>query len=266
MRKTLWTQQQTGIQEPSIVLGEGVVPVRLLGVVSWEDRKHLMQGGGGGSLENDNFCPPWWAAEGLNVCKTDMTSDGGAAAWPHARKCALRDKLTLIKRLQKFPRTTVLSPSPNPGTYEMLNSFSFWDKNFQLQFPNVKMLVDAPLQTNTGLEDIRENKSGVQIVKTDIFVQLLEWSLTTNRFLQLYIQINSGKVHLQLIHSPLPPLCATSPLIYGRRNQTSKESNWKNITWNQEDLEYFLWLKLWIPGTSYPLAIANKSFLQAEVK
>lgn len=182
------------------------------------------------------------------------------------RKCALRDKLTLIKRLQKFPRTTVLSPSPTPATYEMLNSLSFWDKNVHLQFPNVEKLVDAPLQRNTGLGDIRENKSEAQMVKTDIFVQLLEWSLTTNQFLQLYIQTNSGKVHLQWIHSLLPQFCATSPRIHGRRNQTSKESNWKNITWNQEDLEYFLWLKLWSPGTSYPFALANKSFLQAEVK
>lgn len=37
---------------------------------------------------------------------------GGAAASPHARKCALRDKLTLIKMLLKFPHSAVLSPSP----------------------------------------------------------------------------------------------------------------------------------------------------------
>lgn len=39
---------------------------------------------------------------------------GGAAALPHAKKCALRDKLTLIKTVLKFPHPTVLSPSPTP--------------------------------------------------------------------------------------------------------------------------------------------------------
>lgn len=107
----------------------------------------------------------------------------------------------------------------------MLNSFSFGDKKFHLQFPNVEKLVDASFQTNRVLGDIRKNRSEVLIVKIDIFVQLVERSLMANQFLQLYIQISSGKVHLQRIHSPLPPFCATSPLIYGRRIQTSKESN-----------------------------------------
>lgn len=53
----------------------------------------------------------------------------------------------------------------------MLNSFG--DKNFHLRFPNVEKLVDASLQTNIVLGDIREDKSEVQIV-TDIFIQLLE--------------------------------------------------------------------------------------------
>lgn len=198
-----------------------------------------MEGGGGGRLENDNFCP-WWAVEGLNDCRRDLMCVGGAAAWLHARKCALRDKLVLIQDAPKASsRYCALSSSHTCDLCtEMLNAFSLGNNNFHLQRPNVDELVDASLQTNIVLGDIREIKSQVQRVKTDTFVQLLEWSLTANQFLQVYMQISSGKPHLQLIHSPLHPLHA--PRIYGRRSQTSKESNWKNITWNQEDLEYFL--------------------------
>lgn len=200
-----------------------------------------MEGGGGGRLENDNFCP-WWAVEGLDDCSRHLMCIGGAAAWLHARKCALRDEVTLIQDAPEVSsRYCALSSSHTCDLctgYEMLNAFALGDNNFHLQRPNVDKLVDASLQTNLVLGDIREIKSEVQIVKSDNFVQLLEWSLTANQFLQVYIQISSGKVHLQLIHSPLHPLHA--PLIYRRRIQTSKESNWKNITCNHEDLEYFL--------------------------
>lgn len=39
---------------------------------------------------------------------------------------------------------------------------------FHLQFPNTGKLVDASLQTNIVLEDIRNSKSEVQVMKTDI--------------------------------------------------------------------------------------------------
>lgn len=60
---------------------------------------------------------PLMSSKGLNICKRDLMQTGGAAAWPPARKCALRNKLTLIKMLLKFPHTTVLSPSLTPVIY-----------------------------------------------------------------------------------------------------------------------------------------------------
>lgn len=135
---------------------------------------------------------------------------------------------------------------------EMLNSVSFGDKHSQ--FPNVEKLVGASLLTNTVLGDMREDKSGVHIVKTDISVQLLEWSLTANQLLQLYIQIGSGKVHLQWIRSFLPLFCATSPLIYGRRIQTSKEINW---TLEIKIWSISFWPKLFSLGTSYQVFVCH---------
>lgn len=52
------------------------------------------------------------------ISARDMMCVGGAALWPHIRKCALRDKLTLIKMmLLKFPHTPALFPSPTPVIY-----------------------------------------------------------------------------------------------------------------------------------------------------
>lgn len=39
---------------------------------------------------------------------------------------------------------------------------------FHLQFPNIEKLVDASLQTNTVLRDMRNSKPEVQVMKIDI--------------------------------------------------------------------------------------------------
>lgn len=39
---------------------------------------------------------------------------------------------------------------------------------FHLQFPNIEKLVDASLQTNTVLGDMRNSKPEVQVMKIDV--------------------------------------------------------------------------------------------------
>lgn len=87
-----------------------------------------MQDRGGGRLENDSF--PLMSSKGLNVCKRDLMSIGGAAARPPARKCAKRNKLTLIKMLLKFPHTIVLSPCPKHVIYAIGMKYQ---NNFHLE-------------------------------------------------------------------------------------------------------------------------------------
>lgn len=72
--------------------------------------------------------------------------------------------------LLKFPHTTVLSPSPTPVIYAVGIKYyiNFGDKRFYFQFPNTGKLVDASLQTNIVLGYMRNCKSLVQVMKTDI--------------------------------------------------------------------------------------------------